>query len=383
MWEADDSDVRAPSLAHLLVRAGKGTDAERVMGLRRLRGHAGAFVLPESPAVAARSLVAFNRLRPRRVRAVRALTAHGLRIGLRSVLTTPASVHAGAGTDLLLEHLASMLHEPGLVVSGSDHGGTGFRTPVLQLFTPDGRPRGYAKIGWDPVTRGMVDTEATALDAAIRAQWSTLRVPRIAWCGRWHDLTIMVTEPMPRHVRRLTRRELPPIDPLREVAELWGAVQRNAVSTSDWWNTADATAAVAAYDGRPAISAALEEFSRTHADAELNFGAWHGDWVEWNLARFDRHVIAWDWAYAAAAVPVGFDLLQFFHLRHHNLGGIPTEAALDLAARDAAPGLNALGLDPYEQAAVAWLHRIEVALRLERARQARTVGRAAEQGIAS
>ena len=40
-------------------------------------------------------------------------------------------------------------------------------------------------------------------------------------------------------------------------------------------------------------------------------------------------------------------------------------------------------LGPDEQAAVAGLHRIEVALRLERARQARGVGRAAEQGIAS
>ena len=81
--------------------------------------------------------------------------------------------------------------------------------------------------------------------------------------------------------------------------------------------------------------------------------------------------MAWDWAYAAADVPIGFDLLQFFHLRHRNLRGVPLETALVHAAIDAAPGLRALGLDADAISAVTALHRIEVGLREERARQER------------
>ena len=105
---------------------------------------------------------------------------------------------------------------------------------------------------------------------------------------------------------------------------------------------------------------------------ELTFGRWHGDWVEWNLAQADGRLFAWDWAYSAPDVPFGFDLLQFFHLRHRVLRDEAPTVALAHAAEDAGPGLRQLGIPADEVGAVVALHHTEVLLREERARMARS-----------
>ena len=70
-------------------------------------------------------------------------------------------------------------------------------------------------------------------------------------------------------------------------------------------------------------------------------------------------------------MPFGLDLLQFFHLRHLVLREEAPERALAYAAADADPGLARLGIPMDERRAVVALHRAEVLLREERARQAR------------
>jgi hypothetical protein len=374
MWEEHGDEGRAPPLAQLLIRSrpassGGGPD----VALDLVTTRRASFVLPAGdPRVAARTLLAYNRLRPRRVRATRRALATGLALGAGRHLTTPSPVAGGPGTEDVVAFLAAELGEPALLLAGSDVGGSGFRTPVLQLFTADGRPRGYAKIGWDPVTVAMVEVEADALERVRAARFSTLTAPAVAWFGTWHDLTVLVTEPMHPGVRRLNARELPPIDPLREIATLWGAPRRSVVTASTFWARATAVADRAAAAGRPALTATMAAYVDHHDGADVRFGAWHGDWVEWNLGRVGRGLVAWDWAYAAPDVPIGFDVLQFFHLRYRNLRGLPADVALTRAARDAVPGLRALGLDSEERAAVVALHRLEVALRDERARQLRT-----------
>ena len=375
MWEDDRDDWRAPPLADLLIRDPSGSrlgGTRLAVDLASTRGRMGRFVVPAtSGTVAARSLLAYNRLRPRTVRAARALMASALRVGGTGWLTTPAPITASPDAECLVDALADLLDEPALVIAGTDHGGSGFRTPVLQLFTPAGRPRGYAKLGWDPVTAAMIDTEATALQRAETAGWSTLSVPKLAWHGIWHDLTVLVTEPMPANVRRLRRSELPPIEPLHEIGAMWGPVHRLALTDTVYWAQTRHVASTASDAGQTDLQVAVDAFERDFAGVELRVGAWHGDWVEWNLGRAGDRMLAWDWAYSAPAVPFGFDLLQFFHLRHRNLRGAKPEVALARAAVDAAPGLRALGIDATEQDAVTRLHRIEVAARDARARNAR------------
>jgi hypothetical protein len=338
-----------------------------------MRGRVGDFVLPANPRVAARALLAYNALRPARIRTVRALTAAALVLGAHRVLTRTEPLGTAADGSTLLDHLRDVLACGPLVFAATDHGGTGFRTPVLQLFDARGRPVGYAKIGWDPVTRALVDAEADALARAASAGWVRLTAPALRWHGTWRDLSVLVTAPMPRSVRRLPARALPPVTALTEVATLFGPPSVRAVGTSAYVAGLRAIADAAEAAGRPVLASRLATTLERFADTALTFGAWHGDWVEWNLGTTDGRVVAWDWAHAAPDVPFGFDLLQFFHLRHHNLHGVPTDAALARARDDADCGLVTLGLDAEARAATGALHALEVAARTERARQDRGV----------
>jgi hypothetical protein len=344
-----------------------------VADLLSVRGAAGRFLVPgDSRNTAARSLLSYNRLRPFRVRTVRAAMGWALRLGAGGLLSEPRQMIAPAEAAVLLDQLASVLGVPSVVFAATEKGGSGFVTPVLQLFTPDGRNVGFAKIGWDAVTAAMIRTEADTLERAARAGWDSVAVPEVVWHGEWEDLSLLVTAPMPRTVRRLRPSELPPIPPLLDVVMLDGPTQRHRVDASTYWSDACATAARATEAGRTELADHLDAVAREHEAVELTFGRWHGDWVEWNLAQADGRLFAWDWAYSAPDVPFGFDLLQFFHLRHRVLREAPPAVALSRAADDARPGLRQLGIPTDEVGAVIALHHTEVLLREERALQARS-----------
>jgi len=99
----------------------------------------------------------------------------------------------------------------------------------------------------------------------------------------------------------------------------------------------------------------------------LTFGRWHGDWVPWNLGRTRESLFAWDWAYSAPAVPLGFDALHFAAIPQEVLGGSSRAEAATQAAEVSAPALRALGLDDDQVRAVVALHRLELELRDTRA----------------
>jgi hypothetical protein len=376
----------APPLSELIVRSpdGDGThpgpspeDANRpgrvVAELLAVRGPAGHFLVPASSRrAAARSVLAYNRLRPLKVRVARSVIGAALWAGAAGRISESRDIVAPPDAAVLLEHLAAVLGEPRVVFAGTEKGGSGFVTPVLQLFSPDGRSIGFTKIGWDPVTTAMIHAEADALELAGRAGWKHVSVPEVAWRGSWEGLELLVTAPMPSTARRLRGSELPPIEPLHEVASLDGPLVRRRVTRSSYWTEAVATSVAATLAGRPQLAEHLERVERDHGCAELAFGRWHGDWVEWNLAEANGGLWAWDWAYSAAGIPFGLDLLQFFHLRHLVLREEAPDVALQYAAADAEPGLARLGIPSEERRAVIALHHTEVLLRDERARQARS-----------
>lgn len=362
-----------PDLHRLLVRPGRDSlphpGPERtVVPFVALRGPAGRFLVPTlSRRSAARSLLAYNRLRPRRVRATRALMAAGLGLGLGPLLGRSRVLTAGPDADVLLDLLANVLGERQVAFAGTDRACTEFVTPVLQLFTPAGKCVGFAKLGWDRVTRAMIDNEADALRRVGAAHTTHVHVPELAWHGRWHELSVLVTAPMPPRVTR-RRAELPvPIEPLHEIACVDGRLDRTTVGRSAYLEAATTTAWASAGANRPALADRLATVEAACGDLVLDFGRWHGDFVEWNLGTDHGRLFAWDWAYSAPRVPLGFDAMHFSFLRHEVLGGISRAQASKLAAEEAAPALHALGLDDDAQRAVVMLHRLEVELRDTRA----------------
>ncbi|MFI7599243.1 hypothetical protein [Actinoplanes sp. NPDC049681] len=311
------------------------------------------FLLPlASRRVTAASLLTYNALRPPKVRAGRAAVGVLARLGLLGITKAPVlSVHA---PDLLSTFLAGQLGVDRL------HAAIGIRPPdphhkpTLQLFDDRGRPRGYAKIGWNDGTRAMVRAEAATL-ADLPEGGGFPPAPRLALHTRWHGREIAVIEPMPRTVRRIRRPDRPRLDAMLAVARRGGPATppRPVTELLTTWRRRAAGA-----DAR--IHAFIDALD---TGQELEFGDWHGDWVPWNMARHRGRLLVWDWENRSAGVPVGFDLAhQAFQTALSTYGRPAAECAVavDEALREHGP---ALGLDAAGQRFVADAYLVELWLR--------------------
>jgi len=353
-------------LVHTDDRPRPGADRRVVAELLALRGVAGDFVVPVGRD-AWRPLLAYNRLRPVRVRLGRIGLGLTIAAGLGRAVGERRTLTARPGDRVLLDYLSTALGEPGLRFAGTDRPCREFVTPVLQLFTRDGRCVGFAKLGWDAVTQRMIDDEVEAL-RRVRASGPTgVRVPAVLWHGYWEGLAVMVTAPMPTDIRRLPRRARVPVDPLAEIAAVDGPMLPTTLRTSDYLRAATDTGFLAATFGRREVLTRVERIESDFGDLQITFGRWHGDWVPWNLGRSRNALFAWDWAYSATAVPFGFDVLHFAAVPAEVLRGASRADATAHAAEVSTPALRALGLDDDQVQAVAALHRLELELRDTRA----------------
>ena len=330
------------------------------------------FLLPlAAPRVTAASVLAYNALRPAKVRASRAAIGVLARAGALGLTRAPVlSVHGGP---LLWDHLAGLLGVDRL------HAAIGIRPPdphhkpTLQLFDDAGRPRGYAKIGWNDGTRAMVRAEAATLAGLPPPGGDVPAAPRLMLHTRWQDREIAIIEPMPRSVRRIRRPDVPRIAAMLAVARRGGAAaapQPFAESTFlATWRRRAAGASVPEPSG-PALAtvvvtvdAAIDALVRRDGGLAVEFGDWHGDWVPWNMARHRGGLLVWDWENRAPGVPVGFDLAhQAFQtaLSTHGRPAARCAEAVDEALRAHGP---ALGLDPARCRFVADAYLIELWLR--------------------
>ena len=139
------------------------------------------------------------------------------------------------------------------------------------------------------------------------------------------------------------------------------------IAESDYLRDAVETGFRAATLGRREVLRRAERTESEFGAVSLTFGRWHGDWVPWNLGRTRESLFAWDWAYSARAVPLGFDALHFAALPEEVLGGASRSEASLHAVEVSAPALRTLGLDAEQMRAVAALHRLELELRDTRA----------------
>jgi hypothetical protein len=322
------------------------------------------FLLPlASRRVTAASVLAYNALRPPRVRATRAAIGGLARTGLLGLTRAPV-LHVSGGP-LLTEHLAGLLGTPPL------HAAIGIRPPdphhkpTLQLFDDQGRPRGYAKIGWNDGTRAMVRHEAAALASLPPATGDVPAAPELLLHTTWQQREIAIIAPMPRTVRRIRRPASPRTTAMRAVARVAGP--RVPFGSSDFlagWRRRAAGGALAGAEAPGAITVddAIEALVARDGGLELDLGHWHGDWVPWNMARHRGRLLLWDWENSAPGVPLGFDLAHQFFQTALSGGAAagPSAAAMDTALRRHG---RALGLDQRRQRFVGDAYLIELWLR--------------------
>ncbi|SCL15443.1 Phosphotransferase enzyme family protein [Micromonospora rhizosphaerae] len=299
----------------------------------------------------------------------RSLLATAFRTGLgRLAFRDRLLVSATAGT--LEEHLARVLGQRALL---SIHIGPARanRKPVIQLLGEAGQPLGYAKLGVDPLTRGLVDAEAEVLRRLAGVELPGIVVAEVLHHGRWGGHALLVQSALPVELPRAT----PAVAAERErgamvtVSRCLG-VERRPYAGSGY---AERVAAeVEALGDRPEAARLRAVLATVRALAPtLDFGAWHGDWNGGNSAVLtDGRVLIWDWERFAVGVPVGYDPLHRRLQTAITRAGVePTTAARELlaeATETLAPFAPPSGVEDL----VAVLYLVELAARYLRDRQA-------------
>lgn len=322
------------------------------------------------------ALTEYNSLRPGRTRLARRVLGLGLRAGLiqpfaRDKIDVGIAADiadASRATEVLTEHLGQLLgRKPVVLAFGAGMGP--YRKPVLQVFSEDGTPLAYVKVGWNDWARAAVKREAAALQSCA-AQPMQLGVPAFLGLSSWRGLDLLVTGPLPRDSRRLSLAEgLPPASVLQEISALAPAVT-GELAASPWWSNVRSRiqAAVREPAAGSALTSAADTIEEKYGRVLLTFGAWHGDLVPWNLARSGSRLYAWDWEYSTPCVPLGFDAVHYHFQVAFVARQVPLDQAVTLAAGRAAAALRELGLPERVLHLAAVLHLLELAIRHEEAR---------------
>lgn len=358
------------------VPAGGSVPAEVVADLALIPpGAAARFAVPASdPRVAARSLLAFNGLRPPAVRAQRAALAAACRLGAlravrqRIVVRARADERGDALADRWLpEHLRQVLDVRELQFAvGLSFTGV-FAKPTLQVFDEVGRPLAYAKVGFDDPTRAVVRREAELLETL--AETAPVVVPALLYDGTWHGRHLTVTAPLPARTRRVPSRRWPCAGTALALARR-GGVRVLPLGDAPWAHHARVVArAVDSADGtatspaaRDEVLAALDRFERCAA-VETAHGMAHGDWVPWNLGRVGAQVVVWDWELALGLAPFGLDLVHWAYQQRVVVQGRPGADGAAAAPDDARPHLQELGVSGPLVEAVAAAHHLQLLTR--------------------
>jgi hypothetical protein len=331
--------------------------------------------LATRPAASA-ALTAYNSLRSGRTRLARRMLGLGLRAGLVQPLVRHA-IDIGIAADATDGELAGELLAGRLerlfgrdsIVMAFGAGSGPYRKPVLQVFTRDGGPLGYIKVGWNDWARAAVRREAAALQSCA-VHPMRIAVPDFLGLSVWRGLDLLVTGPLPHDSRRVSSRSgLPPAGVLREISELAPGFT-GELAASQWWRDLRRRIQDAGpgSPAGPALNLVAERVERGHGRVPLTFGAWHGDLVPWNLARSGSRLYAWDWEYSTESVPLGFDAVHYHFQIAFVARRLPLDRAVALAAERSAVTLRALGVPGPAHRLVAVLHLLELAVRHEEAR---------------
>lgn len=239
--------------------------------------------------------------------------------------------------------------------------------PVAQAVLPSGAAVAFAKIGWNALTRPLVEHEGELLASMTGAAAPrTFAVPRVLWAGDWAGHRLLVTSPA-------GGRAAPAEPPIEQTAELAGrgGLERIALGGSNWWRALrERIRACEPPVGTSRLAQAAEQVARRHGERELAFGTAHGDWTPWNMAICDGRLHVWDWERAASGVPVGLDVAHHLLLVSLRQRRRPPRAALRETFRRAPRLIGEIGGDSTAGEAVVELELLEMAVRFAEGRAA-------------
>jgi hypothetical protein len=327
------------------------------------------FLVPVDAAAARRLLTSHNRLRGPKVRAARtaaSLAVAGLAAlsGDRTVLR--ASVPDDVPDDvvdaaLVTRHLRR--HVPGAVATAvSLRAFHPLAKPTVQVTDARGHVVAFTKVASDPATGARVEREAVLLrDLGAGLPGPAVRLPRVLDHGTVGPFTVSVVEPLPQATRGARRDDEDRVldrlaafagafdDPADGPSDGAGPVTAPLRTTGLWTELAERVRAVTGPDcTRPDLAAALralaESVEQVDGDRPVTVGAFHGDWVPWNMGWAGDTLWVWDLEYGSRQGPVGLDALRWVYQCTHVLDGVTFTAAVTAMAAAGPRVLPRLGV---------------------------------------
>jgi len=268
----------------------------------------------------------------------------------------------------LLDHLGSVFGRRDIsiaVILGRERPN---RKPILRIMTPDGLCLGFAKIGFNDVSRPLVASEARTLRrlAKLDPPPRTFRVPAVLDYRRHGENEVLLLSPLPRPPVLERSRLQPPLDAARELAALTGTETDQLLRSRYWRSLKERVMAVA--DDTPSsrlLGHGIDLVEAEFGAREMLFGSWHGDWIPWNMCHAGGVLHIWDWERFKSPAPVGLDVARFdFDVRVKIRKEMPRRA-IHRSALDLGPFLEAAGAPSGNARAYAILHLIEMVLRYQ------------------
>ncbi len=236
---------------------------------------------------------------------VQALASRLLRVGVGKVLPIDRLEAEDRGIE---QHLEDVLGQP--VRVGVRLGRVrADRVLVLQVLAADGATLAFAKLGSTDISDARLAVEADHLRRLVELAPDGVSAPSLLHEGNWAGRHLLLMSAVAGQPMSATD-ELP-VTAMRRLAEAAGTAE-STLGDSDFLARLRADVEqVREKAVRDTLAGHLDAIVSRYGDQTLRFGAWHGDWVPWNMARHGDEVLLWDWEHYEEGVPVGFDALHF------------------------------------------------------------------------
>ncbi len=264
------------------------------------------------------------------------------------------------------------------------------RAVLLQTLDPDGRTTAFVKLASSGPGRTALEKEYVALAAMSTRNVPGLRAPRPLAYLRWRETDLLVLESLLSSDATRSSDSVPVAQMRALVEPPVGSVTRE--SRTDAETPLADTPLVARLReqvdqlrepaDRSWLASALDAMLDRLGDVGVATGAWHGDWVSWNMSWNGDEVLLWDWEHHDDTGLRGFDHVHYLAQDMRMRLGTTVEVE-DRWLREARRALEeAWGLHARQQEAVIRAYLLEVNLRFVREREGDPRGVAARQGWA-
>lgn len=285
----------------------EGSEFILIPGTRRPR-----LLVPAAAGAAASAVRHYSQPQSATARALRGALALGLASGFGgTLLGVRVRVNTSPDADSIETYLQRVIGHD-IRVSIRLGPARANRKPVLHLLTTAGEPVGFAKIGFNPLTRDLVRAERASLNWLHGARLSGVIAPRVMHHGPWHDLDVLVVSALPVWHRRSPVTAARLCAAMDSVGRLGGLHRGPQPANAYLQNLRARLAGAAEGPERMALQLALATLAAPVRDADLTYGAWHGDWTPWNMASTRHGLLVWDWERFAVGAPFGFDALHYW-----------------------------------------------------------------------